>query len=66
MSGEKPFYTLKELAEIFGVKPKSMYNLVYTGKLPARKWGKMWIVTKKDLEKFFQELPMAGDTNARR
>lgn len=61
MGEEKLFYTLKELADILGLKPKSMYNLVYTGRLPARKWGKRWIVTKKDLEKFLEELPMAGD-----
>ena len=54
---EKPFYTLKELAEIFGIKPKSMYNLVYRGKIPARKWGKTWIVLRKDLERYFEELP---------
>ena len=61
MGEEKLFYTLKELADILGLKPKSMYNLVYTGRLPARKWGMRWIVTKKDLEKFLEELPMAGD-----
>jgi len=57
---DKPFYTLKELAEILGIKPKSIYNLVYSGKLPVRRWGGRWIVTKKDLEKYFEELPMAG------
>ena len=63
---EKPFYTLKELAEIFGIKPKSMYNLVYRGKIPARKWGKTWIVLRKDLERYFEELPMAGKIDWRR
>ena len=63
---KKPFYTLKELSDILGLKPKSMYNLVYSGKLPARKWGRNWIVMKKDLEKYFEELPLAGKINLRR
>ena len=63
---EKPFYTLKELADMLGLKPKSMYNLVYSGKLPARKWGGRWIVTKKDFEKYLEELPMAGKIDWRR
>jgi len=57
---EKPFYTLRELAQILGLKPKSMYNLIYSGKLPARKWGRTWVVLKKDFEKYLEELPMAG------
>ena len=63
---EKPFYTLKELAEILGLKPKSMYNLVYSGRLPARKWGGRWIVTRKDFERYLEELPMAGKIDWRR
>ena len=66
MSNEKPFYTLKELADMLGIKHKSVYNLVYAGKLPARKWGGRWIVTKKDFERFLEELPMAGRPNGRR
>ncbi len=63
---EKPFYTLKELADMLEKKKKSMYNLVYSGKLPARKWGGRWIVTKKDFEKYLEELPMAGKIDWRR
>ena len=63
---EKPFYTLKELARLLGLKPKSMYNLVYSGRLPARKWGGRWIVTKRDFERYLEELPMAGKTEWRR
>lgn len=63
---EKPFYTLKELARLLGLKPKSMYNLVYSGRLPARKWGGRWIVTKRDFERYLEELPMVGKTEWRR
>jgi excisionase family DNA binding protein len=57
---EKPFYRVKDIARMLEVKPKSVYNLIYSGKLPARKWGGSWIVLKEDFERYLKELPMAG------
>jgi len=56
----KFFYTPKEVAKLLGVAPKTVYNYIYSQKLPARRWGGRWVVLEEDLKKFFSELPING------
>ena len=57
MKGDKPFYTIKELAEVLGVSEPYVRKMVYKGKIPARKWGRRVIVLKKELEEHLKNLP---------
>lgn len=41
--------TVKQAAEILGIKPQRVLNLIKTGKLPARKVGWFWIINRKDV-----------------
>ena len=49
---EKEFYTLKELTELLQISLRSIYRWLDEGKLHATKVGRVWRVSKKDLQEF--------------
>jgi len=59
---DRPFYWAKEVAQIMGVKHKTVLHWIYQGKIPARKLRGRWIVLKDELEAYFRGLPRNGES----
>jgi excisionase family DNA binding protein len=47
-------YTTKELMELFQVCDETIYSLVRSGRLPARRVGRRLRFTSSDVEKFME------------
>lgn len=45
------FITTKEAAARLGVNKQRVWQLIQSGKLPAQKVGRDWIIDEKDLER---------------
>lgn len=43
------FFTVNELAEHFGVNPKTIYRRLWAKAIPAYKVGRAWRIAKKDI-----------------
>ena len=54
------YYTVPQLAKMFNLSETQIRRLVYTGKLPARRWGKRIIFLEDDLKEYFKNLPLAN------
>jgi len=56
------FYTPEEIAEMLKTTRKTIYTWLHSGKLEAFKAGKMWRITREDLEKFLgRSIPWDDD-----
>ena len=47
---ESEFWSVNELARVLNVAPKTVYRALWSKKIPAYKIGRMWRVSKRDLE----------------
>jgi excisionase family DNA binding protein len=45
----KDYFTVNELAEHFGVNPKTIYRRLWAKQIPAYKVGRSWRIAKKDI-----------------
>jgi len=45
----KEYYTVTELADHFGVNPKTIYRRLWAKEIPAFKVGNQWRIAKKDI-----------------
>jgi len=45
----KDYFTVMELAEHFGVNPKTIYRRLWAKGIPAFKVGNIWRIAKKDI-----------------
>jgi len=43
------FFTVNQLAEYFGVNPKTIYRRLWAKDIPAYKVGRTWRISKKDI-----------------
>jgi len=43
------FFTVNELAEYFGVNPKTIYRRLWAKEIPAYKVGRTWRIARKDI-----------------
>jgi excisionase family DNA binding protein len=43
------FFTVNELAEYFGVNPKTIYRRLWAKGTPAYKVGRTWRIARKDI-----------------
>lgn len=48
-------YTIKQVAEMYQVNLKTIYNWIYSGKLKATRLSGSVRVSKKDLDEFIQK-----------
>ena len=55
MLEDTKFYTLEEIAEMFGVSYQMVYRMVRTGELTALKFGKNYRVAETDLKAYLQK-----------
>ena len=60
MSPEKKFMTLEDVAELLGVNYQLIYRLVRSGELPAIRLGRVYRVTKEDLNAYLSAQKTGG------
>lgn len=46
----KDYFTVNELADHFGVNPKTIYRRLWAKGIPAYKVGRIWRIGKKDIK----------------
>jgi len=46
------YYTCKEIAKMFRVSLRTVYNWIYSGRLPAIKIGRDYRITDDDIKQF--------------
>ena len=51
---EKEYLSLEEVADFLGVTYQLIYRLVRTGELPAARLGKLYRVSRKDLDAYLE------------
>ena len=44
--------TTQQASEVLGVTPQRVLALIHSGRLPAVKLGRDWLIAMRDLEKF--------------
>ena len=54
------FVNLHEVAELLGVSSRTLYRMAKTKKMPFRRVGGRWLITRTQLETFF-ESPVPQD-----
>jgi excisionase family DNA binding protein len=59
-------YTIREACEASGIGRTSLYELLKSGALRARKHGKRTLILHKDLNRWLDSLPSTQPPNARR
>ena len=52
MGGAKEFHSLEEVADLLGVHYQLIYKVVRSGELPAARIGKVYRVSRRDLEAY--------------
>lgn len=50
-----PLLTLGEAAAIAGLSPTTLRVQIHNGQLQARKMGRDWVVTRRELERYIAE-----------
>lgn len=45
----KPWLTVKETADYLQVSPDTVYELIYQGRIPAKKVGRQWRISRAKL-----------------
>jgi excisionase family DNA binding protein len=54
-------YSVSEAAETIGCGATSVYDLIKTGRLKARKLGQRTLILRDDLQAFLNTLPVMGE-----
>ena len=57
---EKPYLSIQEVAERFGINPTTVYRLANQGKLPAFKVGNQWRFSEARLEEWVADRERIG------
>ena len=60
MENHKPFLTVEDVAQRFGVNVTTVYRLVKRGKLPAFKVGNQWRFSETRLEEWVADRERVG------
>jgi excisionase family DNA binding protein len=55
IGGAKEFYSLEEVADLLGVNYQLIYKLVRSGQLPAARLGKVYRVSRRDLDAYLEQ-----------
>lgn len=50
--GNEKYYTIDEVAELFRVVYMTVYRWIRSGRLPAYKFGKQYMVKQSDIDEF--------------
>ncbi len=63
---EMKFYSLEEVAEIFGVNYQLIYKLVKSGELPSVRIGKMFRVSNVQLKEYMDKQSIGAPASGQR
>lgn len=55
----KKYLTVPEVAEELGKTIRAIWQDIYRGKIPHRRWGRRVLIPREDLEQFLKALPGA-------
>ena len=47
------YVTTKQAAELLGIRHDSVHHLLLAGRLPGKKIGSTWLVSKPSIEEYF-------------
>jgi excisionase family DNA binding protein len=53
----KKLLTVSEAAEVLGTSERALWQRIYRGQVPYRKWGGKTVIPVADLEEFLSTLP---------
>ena len=53
----KKYMTVAELADTYGWTEKSIWQRIYRGQMPHRRWGRRVLIPVAELEQFLAALP---------
>jgi excisionase family DNA binding protein len=53
--GGKEFFTLEEVADLMAVNYQLIYKLVRSGEMPAARLGKVYRVSRRDLDAYLEQ-----------
>ncbi len=59
---QKEILDIDDAARFLGIKKRTMYRLVNTGEIPAKKIGGQWRLSRTQLIELFRDV---GETNGR-
>lgn len=59
--GDKSYYTVEDICGKTGMHPKTVREVLKSGKLRGRKQGKRWYVSETNLQAFFEEEPQVNE-----
>ena len=62
MAEKKELLTIKEVAEMLGMKPTTIYVWAQSGKLPAIKMGRTWRFRRSSIEAWLTKCESEGST----
>ena len=62
MAGEAEYLSLEEVADILGVTYQLIYRLARSGELPAARLGKLYRVSKLDLDRYLERSKSVNST----
>ena len=60
MREDRPYLTIEEVANRFGVNPTTVYRLVQRGRLPGFKVGNQWRFSSSRLEEWVADRERIG------
>lgn len=60
MPAEKPYLSLEEVAEVLGVTYQLIYRLVRAGEMPAVRLGKLYRISREDLDHYLDSNKQGG------
>ena len=55
MENDDRYYTVDEIADLLGVCSRTIYNAIRSGRLMAKRIGRLWRVKKKWVDEFLGE-----------
>jgi excisionase family DNA binding protein len=54
-------YRVRDVAELFGMSEPAVWKMIYSGLLPARRWGARVVFLREELEEHLRSLkPHSG------
>lgn len=54
---ERACLSVPEAAEVLGISAKALWQRIYRGEVPYRRWGRRVFIPSQDLESFLSTLP---------
>ena len=60
------YMTTEEAAKLLGFNVKSVRNMVYSGNLECRKWGRSLLITRNSVKKYLEKTKGMSKNDPRR